>query len=175
MNAQNETKIASTWSEIDDLQYKTVAQLQIRYREVFGESSRSNHKQFLIRRVAWRLQALAEGDLSERARQRAAELANDADLRMLPPPVKPAPVPPQAEPARPRGRDPLPVAERGDGLQENTRVGLEVDVPYDGAGLVEDAEVQCPGMPVDAGVKSVVLVVERILVSLGWVGPEPAS
>jgi hypothetical protein len=28
---------------------------------------------------------LAEGDLSERARRRAAELANDADLRLLPP------------------------------------------------------------------------------------------
>lgn len=37
--------------------------------------------------------ALAEGDLSERARQRAAELANDADLRLNPPktlPVAPA-------------------------------------------------------------------------------------
>ena len=31
------------------------------------------------------MQALEEGDLSERARQRAAELANDADLRLSPP------------------------------------------------------------------------------------------
>ena len=31
------------------------------------------------------MQALAEGDLSERARQRAAELANNADLRLNPP------------------------------------------------------------------------------------------
>ncbi len=31
------------------------------------------------------MQALAEGGLSERARQRAAELANDADLRVVPP------------------------------------------------------------------------------------------
>ena len=39
-------------------------------------------------------QALAEGDLSERARQRAEELANDADLRTTipkPPKAKPAP------------------------------------------------------------------------------------
>ena len=43
------------------------------------------NKQWLIKRIAWRLQALAEGDLSERARQRAAELANDADLRLNPP------------------------------------------------------------------------------------------
>jgi hypothetical protein len=38
------------------------------------------------------LQALNEGDLSERARRRAAELANDADLRLSPPrPYKPRP------------------------------------------------------------------------------------
>jgi hypothetical protein len=36
----------------------------------------------LYRRVAWRLQANAEGDLSERARRRALEIANDADLRV---------------------------------------------------------------------------------------------
>jgi hypothetical protein len=34
----------------------------------------------LIRKIAWRMQALAEGDLSERARRRAAELANAADV-----------------------------------------------------------------------------------------------
>jgi hypothetical protein len=39
----------------------------------------------LIRKIAWRMQALAEGDLSERARQRAAELARDADVRVRPP------------------------------------------------------------------------------------------
>jgi hypothetical protein len=39
----------------------------------------------LIRRIAWRLQALAQGDLSERARQQALALANDADLRIQPP------------------------------------------------------------------------------------------
>ena len=47
----------------------------------------------MIRRIAWRLQALAEGDLSERARRRAEELANDADLRMNPPRPKPAHAP----------------------------------------------------------------------------------
>jgi hypothetical protein len=58
--------------------------LKARYRELYGESSASANKQFLIRRIAWRLQAAAEGDLSERARRRALELANDADLRLRP-------------------------------------------------------------------------------------------
>jgi hypothetical protein len=58
-----------------------VGQLRQKHVEVFGEASRSNHKQFLFRRIAWRIHALAEGGLSERARRRALEIANDADLR----------------------------------------------------------------------------------------------
>jgi len=52
---------------------------------LFGEESRSGNKQFLFRRIAWRIQANAEGDLSERAKQRALEIARDADLRIRPP------------------------------------------------------------------------------------------
>jgi hypothetical protein len=63
----------------------TVAQLKLKYREAFGEDSQSNHKQFLFRRIAWRLQANAEGGLSERARRRAVEIANDSDLRIRAP------------------------------------------------------------------------------------------
>ena len=70
---------------IEEVQRMTVHELHEKYREVFGEESRSNHRQFLIRRIAWRLQELVEGGLSERARQRALEIANDADLRIRPP------------------------------------------------------------------------------------------
>jgi hypothetical protein len=68
--------------QIDETQRMTVGQLREKYREVFREESRSNHRQFLIRKIAWRLQANAEGGLSERARRRALEIANDADLRI---------------------------------------------------------------------------------------------
>ncbi len=70
--------------EIDELRGMTVGQLREKHLGVFGEESRSNHKQFLFRRIAWRIQALAEGGLSERARRRALEIANDADLRIQP-------------------------------------------------------------------------------------------
>ena len=50
-----------------------------------GDRSRSNHKQFLFRRIAWRIQANALGDLSERAHRRALELADAADLRIRAP------------------------------------------------------------------------------------------
>ena len=70
---------------IEALRHMTVGQLKNKYRDVFGESSRSNHKQFLFRRVAWRIQANAEGGISERARRRALEIADDADLRIRAP------------------------------------------------------------------------------------------
>ena len=68
----------------------TVAGLRIRYAEVFGESTTSRHKQFLIRRILWRLQANEEGGLSERARRRAKELAADSDVRLTAPRTKTA-------------------------------------------------------------------------------------
>lgn len=72
-------------SEIEVLRSMTVGRLREKYAEVFGEPSRSYNNQFLFRRLAWRIQVVAEGGPSERARQRALEIANDADLRVRPP------------------------------------------------------------------------------------------
>ncbi len=72
-------------SQVSALRQMTPAQLRGKYLEVFGEPSRSGNKDFLCKRLAWRLQSLAEGSLSDRARQRAAELARDADIRMTMP------------------------------------------------------------------------------------------
>jgi hypothetical protein len=76
---------AAVLKEIEGLRRLTVGGLRAKYLEVFGEESRSNHKDFLFRRIAWRIQANAEGGLSERARRRALEIANDADLRVSAP------------------------------------------------------------------------------------------
>jgi hypothetical protein len=70
---------------VNELGRMTVTQLRERYGEVFGEAARSFNKPHLVKRIAWRMQAMHEGDLSERARRRAHELANDADLRVRPP------------------------------------------------------------------------------------------
>src|ERR1700730_10724713 len=75
----------SVVAAITELPKAKVATLQKRYRELFGEESKSLNKQFLFRRIAWRLQANAEGDLSQRARERAAEIADDRDLRVRAP------------------------------------------------------------------------------------------
>jgi hypothetical protein len=88
--------------QLAELPRLTTPQLRGRYAEVFGEPTPANNRAWLIKRIAWRLQALAEGGLSERARRRAAELANDADLRLNPPrpprAAQPAPAPPATRP-----------------------------------------------------------------------------
>jgi hypothetical protein len=71
--------------KIDALGDMTTGELQEKYLEVYKEPARTRNKPFLIKRIAWRIQALEEGELSERARQRAFELANDADLRIRAP------------------------------------------------------------------------------------------
>jgi hypothetical protein len=85
--------------EVAALQRMTVKQLRARYAEVFGEPTNAHNKAWLVKRITWRIQALAEGDVSERARRRAADLANDADLRLSPPAVK-ATVAPERTTAR---------------------------------------------------------------------------
>ena len=72
-------------NELAVIEKMTVGELHERYAELFGEEPRSRHRIYLIRKIAWRLQANAEGDLSERARRRAAELATDSDVRTTPP------------------------------------------------------------------------------------------
>lgn len=71
--------------EVAAMQRMTAKQLRTKYAEVFGDGTNANNRIWLIRRIAWRLQSLAEGNLSERARGRAVELACDADLRLNPP------------------------------------------------------------------------------------------
>ena len=70
---------------IRELESLTGGQLRREYAELFGEASRSSNRRHLVKRIAWRLQALAEGGLSERARRRAAELVDECALRLSPP------------------------------------------------------------------------------------------
>lgn len=76
---------ASVTDQIDALRRMTVADLKVRWRELYGEDTRSCNRVYLWRRLAWRVQELAYGGLSERAKARLAELSKDDDLRMLPP------------------------------------------------------------------------------------------
>jgi hypothetical protein len=76
---------ASVTTQIQALRGMKVAELRIKWRELFGEDSRSNNRDFLWRRLAWRVQELAYGGLSERAKARLTELSKEVDVRFLPP------------------------------------------------------------------------------------------
>lgn len=71
--------------EIESLRRASLTRLRERFREVFQGEARSRHRGHLFRRIAWRLQALAEGDVTDRARERAKEIAQDAALRKVAP------------------------------------------------------------------------------------------
>jgi hypothetical protein len=75
----------SITSRIQALRKMTVFELRVKHLELFGTETRSCHKDQLFKRLAWRIQELEYGGLSERAKRRAEEIADDLDARILPP------------------------------------------------------------------------------------------
>lgn len=71
--------------EVARLRKLTVTQLREKFLETTGEATHSGNKDWLVRRVAWRMQANVHGGLSEGARERAMNLANQADIRLTAP------------------------------------------------------------------------------------------
>ncbi len=63
----------------------TAGQLADRFAELYGEATRSCHRTYLVRKILWKLQTIECGGLSERAQQRAKELASGTELRVMPP------------------------------------------------------------------------------------------
>ena len=106
--------IETVEAAIDELYGMTTGELAEKYHELHGQPTRTRHRQYLIRKNAWRIQANAFGGLSERAKRRAAELANDADIRVMAPRTLVCPPPgsdPQTNTCRFIERDPrIPAA-----------------------------------------------------------------
>ena len=69
--------IVDVATELAALGTMSTAELAARYAEVFGEPPRSRNKAYLQKKVAWRIQELAEGGLSDRAKARIEELAEE--------------------------------------------------------------------------------------------------
>ena len=75
-------------AEIQALRRMTVAELRARWVELYGSEPRSRNKDYLWRRLAWKVQERAYGGLSDAARARLTELASEVslgDLRVRPP------------------------------------------------------------------------------------------
>jgi hypothetical protein len=146
--------------EVAAMQRMTVGELQIKYADVFGDATQARNKQWLIKRIAWRMQSLAEGDLSERARQRARELANDADLRVTTPrESKPA----QDAPVRTKTVD--------CSVAEDTRLplpGLTITRPYKGRLL--EVKVLRDGFEYDGEIYTSLSAVAKVITGTHWNG-----
>ncbi|MFN0010154.1 MAG: DUF2924 domain-containing protein [Phycisphaerales bacterium] len=70
--------------EISRLATLPLSELKTAFEALCGEPTRSNNRVYLTKRIVWSAQAAEQGGLSERARQRAAELGRDVDLRVRP-------------------------------------------------------------------------------------------
>ena len=63
------------------LEHMSVSDLAEKYRELYGEPTRSRNKQYLKKRLAWRIQELAEGGLPACAVAKITELGESLPER----------------------------------------------------------------------------------------------
>ena len=71
----------SMLAEINRLRKMSVAQLRDEWFRLYGEPTNSRNRDYLWRRLAWRVQELAHRGLGDCARARIAELVPDAFIR----------------------------------------------------------------------------------------------
>ncbi len=67
----------------------SIGELRLEYEKVFGELTTSRHREYLIKRILWQMQANLYGGLSEEALKRAKKLADPTQLRLTAPKAKP--------------------------------------------------------------------------------------
>ncbi len=67
----------SVLAQIQRLRAMPVGELQAEWLRLYGEPTRSRNRDYLWKRLAWRLQETDRGGLSDFARERIAELAPD--------------------------------------------------------------------------------------------------
>ena len=90
----------SMLSEIAKLQRMLVSELQVEWFRLYGASTRSRNRGYLWKRLAWRIQELAHGGLSDECKQRIEAFASDDFTRARTPAV--ARTTPSNEPCRRR-------------------------------------------------------------------------
>ncbi len=93
-------------AQIEAFRKMTVGDLRREWERLYGEPSRSRNRNYLWRRLAWRVQELAHGGLSDTAKARIGELAPAEFVRarvpagFQPPSPDARPVATQTRPAR---------------------------------------------------------------------------
>jgi hypothetical protein len=78
---QARAELGSLPQRIAALGSMTMRELRDAWAETFGYATESRNHAYMRKKIAWRLQEIAEGGLSARARERIAELAPNAPIR----------------------------------------------------------------------------------------------
>ncbi len=68
--------------EVARMKRMQTADLKEHFEAVMNLPPRSNNREWMIKKIAWRLQANEEGGLPERVRQKAIAMADDKDIRV---------------------------------------------------------------------------------------------
>jgi hypothetical protein len=68
-------------AEVGRIRSMTMAELRQRYGDRFPDEFGTTHRLYLVRRIAWRLQATVYGGLSDAALIRASEIVDENGLR----------------------------------------------------------------------------------------------
>lgn len=76
-----DSHVVSVAAQLAELESMSTGQLQEKWGEVFGEAPRSRNKAYLQKRLAYRLQEIAEGGLSAQCLARIDELSEKAPIR----------------------------------------------------------------------------------------------
>jgi len=93
---------SSVIRQIHRLRQMTVGDLRLEWMKLYGESTRSRNRDYLWKRLAWRVQELANGGLSDDARKRINDLDAQGFIHARTPNV----AAPAADPERRPARDP---------------------------------------------------------------------
>jgi hypothetical protein len=70
----NRAQVESLPAQLAELDTMNVTQLTEKYRQLYGEPTRTRNKPYLKKRLTWRLQELAHGGLSQTAIERITQL-----------------------------------------------------------------------------------------------------
>ncbi len=72
----NARELGDVPTQLAALEQMNVGQLAEKYRELYGEPTRTRNKDYLRKRLSWRVQELAEGGLPASALERIAQLGD---------------------------------------------------------------------------------------------------
>ncbi len=118
--------------EMMALRKLSIEELRARYLELFGEETKSRNRDYLLKRIAYRLQERKHGGLTEEARVRAAALSDQAPVHRRLPAGAAEELAQAARPRDPRLPQPGTVLRRAhDGVEHAVTV-LEEGFEYQG-------------------------------------------